>query len=302
MIRNKNIAENAGIDPNKLAGGMSYHVPNNVRRVVQTANAEYWSKIIEMMPTGMVYTSVAAAADDCEEFDVIYVHAADAVYEPEVVINLDVFGVKLLGQLSSERQWGTPSLHVHTTDTVGVAVENHQIEIANVGFHQQTANQAITIAQGSSHWWRNHVHDCYFGGNSIGTNGINVGTVGTDAPCTIIENCFFMYWNTACIDFNCGYGSVIRNCSFTVIDAKTGVIFVPNGASRPVAEIVDNRFHALGSTSLGINIVNTPSSGYLMVDGNRFVGFASDAYCIDKRTDNHLGLNYNNEVVIASTT
>jgi len=80
-----------------------------------------------------------------------------------------------------------------------------------------------------------------------------------------------------------------------------GVEDPQNAASRPDRWILDNRFKALNATnSQGIKITNTPTAGYLMIDGNRFINFADDDHCISKRTG-YTGLNYHGVTAIPIT-
>jgi hypothetical protein len=306
MIRNRNVAENAGIDPSKLAGAYNYDMPNNVRRVVQTTSGDYYRKIIDTMPTGMVYTNYDAAIAAADEGDVIYIHAGDAVYEPQAVANITDDRLKIVGQLSGAHQWGSPSLHVHQTDTKCLTINAHQVEIAFLGFHHQTANVTIDIGTTQA-VWRTHIHDCYFGGNGTATYAIATGLAGAgsqDCPCTLIERCVIQNYVTAGVYNFSGYFGGVRDSVIQVgTSTAAGVIHNNNTTSRPWFYISGNEFAAMDSTnSIGISIVNTPSAGYLTVHDNVFIGFASDAKCISKRTDNHLGRNWNNEVVIASTS
>jgi hypothetical protein len=177
-------------------------------------------------------------------------------------------------------------------------IKGHQTEIAGVGFHQQTANVALRIGYtdvgGSGACWRTHVHDCYFGGNSAGTYAIQAGQVGIDAPCTTVERCFFFDFVTCSIQYNAGYSATVRDCVIKCLTGSIGIEHLPNGTSRPNAFYLDNKFIASdpSGTTYGITITNTPTAGYVLIDGNHFVGFGADAYCITKRTSGYIGLNW----------
>jgi len=253
---------------------------------------------------GNIYNTITAAIAVARDNDIIYVFPG--VWEEAGTITLAYTGMKLLGVQTSGHQWGQPSIHAHTTGTHAcITINAGQCEVAYLGIHQQTAASGIRIggseAESGNTVWRTHIHDIYFGGNSTGTYGIVIGdtTVGggaygltIDAPCTTVERCYFGFWATACAFFNAGYGSVIRDCVFQVNANSIGIKYYTDTTSRPFAFILDNRFTAVSnSTSTGISITNTPTAGYLMIDGNHFIVFGSDNLCISARTG-YTALNY----------
>jgi len=69
--------------------------------------------------------------------------------------------------------------------------------------------------------------------------------------------------------------------------------------------IFDNRFINIEiglNGSNGVAIDNpTPSGGGCTIDGNHFVNWTGDDNCIALRSNDTLGLNYNNEDIIASS-
>ena len=250
-----------------------YDMPNNVRRVIQTgADNEYYNKIIDAMPTGMVYNTINGAVDAAVEGDVIYVHAAPAVYEGGAEVTMDKLGMHLIGAMTSGRTWGTPSLHVHGTDSHnGIQISNHQIEVAFMAVHIQRAVIGINIGGSSSlpfgaAVWRTHVHDCYFGGNSTGTIGLAAGYNGgnypgsQDVPSTIVERCTFLHWATYGAVVYGSYNSGIWDSEFQVNAATTGIYHVTTGGSRPHMKYIGNTFATVDVTNaIGINVANTPT-------------------------------------------
>ena len=68
--------------------------------------------------------------------------------------------------------------------------------------------------------------------------------------------------------------------------------------------IFDNRFINIEiglNGSNGVAISNpTPAGGGCTIDGNHFINWAGDENCIANMSNDTLGLNYNNESVIAS--
>ncbi len=199
--------------------------------------------------------------------------------------------LKLIGVQSSGWTFGQPSIHTHGTETLitvnptGVG----QVEIADLSFHDQGAGKSLLVGNLAA-VWRLHVHNCFFGGNGVALNGIDVGSTH-DAPFAIIEDCYFENYVTACINQN-AYNSMVRRCQFNLRTNQKGITYAPNAASRPFGSILSNKFVTLdGTNSVGVNVSNTPTAGYLLVDDNRFVNFADDDHCIRKRTG-YTGLNY----------
>jgi hypothetical protein len=294
MIRNRNISADAGIDPSKIAGGIdNYFVPNNVRRVVQTGVSEnYYNKIMDMMPTGMVYNTLEGAVAAADESDVIYVHAGDDVYLSAAQMTVEAPRLKIFGQQAHFGLWGSPSIHTHATDVICMAIAAHQVEIAGLGFHIQAANKGITVgAVDTSGTWRTYIHDCYFGGNGTATYGIDLGGL-YDAPYSVIERCKLEDFATANILMT-AHHSMVTGCHFMVKAAKIGLEYTSNGGTRPYCEILSNRFMTPDNTSAyGIKITNTPTVGMVFIDDNRFVLFHGDDHCISKRTTGYIGKNW----------
>jgi len=254
----------------------------------------------------LAYANSRAAAWD----KIIVLPATDcsAYLETELPINITKNGLKILGLQTHERQWGSPAIHTHATSYL-FTVNAHQVEIGNLSIHHQGAG--VSIVWGSSdNYWRGHLHDCYFGGNSTAltaviwgnTTAAGVGPGNTiDSPCGCIERCYFMDYVTRMVFWNTGYGSVIRDCTFAITAAAgIGIEYYTDGTSRPHSFIVDNRFSAVDATNAyGIKVTNTPTAGYLMIDGNSFNNFADAAHCLSKH-DGYLGANYCNGVLITT--
>jgi len=260
------------------------------------------------------FKTIAYAVSKAEPWDTIRVlpdYDCTAMEEgADMPVEITQDGLKILGSLSSERQWGSPAFHSHGTDSM-FYINAHQVEIGHLAFHMQGAAPAMIEVAQNGNYWRTHIHDCYFGGNGLALCGIVAGNVTgsgfgygatVDAPCTTIERCYFNFINGSCVYAYCGYGSVIRDSSFFVQAGDVGISVGNETSSRPHLEILDNRFSTPDSTNaIGIDVVNTPDAGYLFIDGNRFVNFASDDKCCTKRTG-YMGLNYAGVTAVTITT
>ncbi len=307
-IQLKSLDDSLQADILRMGG---YDMPNNVRRCFQTGSANsYYNKLIDAMPTGMVYTgatAVSSAIAASEEGDVVYIHAGDAVYEPLVVMAVAAARLKIIGQQSSGKTWGSPSLHVHGTDSKGMTINAHQVEVAFISFHSQTANISIDIGTTMAPW-RTHIHDCYFGGNNTATVAIAFGykdggnhLASEDCPSTIIERCSIWDYVTYGIHSFASYSSGIFDCIFNIKASTTGIYHPATTAQRPYSIYRGNLFTTLDSTNaIGIDLANTPTVGAITMVGNEFNGFAGDSKCITKRTAGYIGRNWNNGTVIAT--
>ena len=301
----------AKILPSELIGGDGLW-GRNVYYVKKTTDTDYQAfydanYAVLSNGKGNIYNTITAALAIAGDYDIIYVF--QGVWTEAATLNITQTGLKLFGCQTSGHQWGQPSIKGSGTNTSIITVNANQVEIAYLSIHQPVAYAGIRVTT-TGDFWRTHIHDCYFGGNSAGTYGVVMGdtTAGggafgqtTDAPCTVVERCYFTNWTTAAIFFNCGAGSSVRNNVIQVEANASGIIYYTNGTSRPDAFILDNRFTARSnSTSTGISITNTPTAGYLMIDGNHFIVFGSDNLCITKRTG-YTGLNYLGVTVVAIT-
>lgn len=254
--------------------------------------------------------TIANALATATTWDTIVVGCnTSATYLEGATLAMDNMGTKLFGAMTSGYTWGTPSVHTHGTETL-IKINAHACQIGWIGFHSQGAGCSLEIATTDS-YWRNHVHDCYFGGNATALwaivmgnyTGSGVGTGSTvDAPCTVVQRCHISQYAIGSIFFACGYSSRVENCDIQVGTALKGIQYENNTTSRPYAYILDNRIHTIDSTNgVGISVTNTPSQGYLVVDGNSFINFNDDAHCCSKRTG-YCGINWNGATALTATT
>ena len=296
-----------------LYGGSGFPPAGKVYWVKKTTDTDYarfyQEKYVyyEDTNTASVHNTITSALAAASDYDTIYI--MPGVWTETATLNIKQTGLKFLGYMTSGNQWGQPSIKGSGTNTSIISVNANEVEIAGIGIHQPVAYAGIRVCT-SDNYWRTHVHDCYFGGNGVGTYGIVMGDttagggafgVTFDAPCTIVERCYFQDWVTACVFMNCGYGSEVRNCILSVNANSSGIIYYTNSTSRPFGYILDNRFTAVSnSTSTGITVTNTPTAGYLMIDGNHFIVFGSDNLTCTKRTG-YMGLNYNGVTAVPIT-
>lgn len=310
MIKNTNIAPNAGIDPSKIAGGMNgFFVPNNVRRVFQSSTSayKYANKIIDMMPSDMIYTGVTThktAIEAADEADVVYIHAGASVYRAAALTTATADRLKIFGQQTNMHQWGSPSVGANAGTYSTLYLNGNQIEVAGIGFHTSTAYSAVKIADHTTTTkdiWRTHIHDCHFNANSTATYGIEGSSLAYDMPCTMIERCMFLDYQTASIyDYFGGY-SCIQDCVFDVGTGAAGVYHRHDSTTRAPTYVRRNLFSTIDDTDgIGISLYATPTAGCFIVEDNHFGGnFADEAHCITAKAGYMYGQNWFGSTIIA---
>ncbi len=256
------------------------------------------------------FKTLAHAVSHASDFDrIIILPATDmsAYLETELPINITQTGLKILGMQTSHGQWGSPAIHSHGTTTI-LQIKAHMVELANFSLHHQGAGVSVEVGV-DNNYWRTHIHDMFFGGNSAALwaivlsnyNGSGIGAGATvEAPCSMIERCtFYEYVNG--VYFSGGMNQ-LRNCLFTGGPAGSyyDVLVPDTSTSRSNKVILDNRFQSLDPTNrVAIQISNTPSAGALFIDGNSFNNYADTAHCMSKH-DGYLGANYANGVLITT--
>lgn len=294
---------------NVLGGGIErrgkvYYVLGGESGVVGSDNDHglTWGKALKTITKALTFAT---------DYDTIVCgpNTTQRAYLEGASLTITQDGLKLYGAMTSGYTWGLPNIHTHGTETL-LNIAAHAVEVAFIGFHHQGAGIAVEVGY-SGDYWRNHIHDCYFGGNSAATYAIimgnttaaAIGSGGTfDAPCTIVQRCHFTSFTVAPIFMNCGYGSRVEDCDIQVGTGLVGIIYYTDGSSRPWGYILNNRFNTIDSTNaVGIQMTNTPTAGYLMIDGNHFSNFADDDHCCELRTG-LVGINWNNATALTATT
>lgn len=187
----------------------------------------------------------------------------------------------LLGENTSSNQYNT--LIYSNGAYPLIFVEANNVKIFNVGFAQQAAQYTIMIGDDPGEgWYKCHIRGCKFDGWGTSTIGIGNGT-NADAPDLHIEHCLFRSYATGCISTETTRARINNNI-FIIPGSTYGITHIPTGGNRPDTGIYDNIFIAVDATNgNGIVVTNTPTAGYLSIDGNRFINFSSPAKSISKR-------------------
>ena len=292
MIKNRNIASNAAIDPSKIAGGLGDERfgLHEIFYVCKSTSTHQYAWLQEHVDAGHLVESVTAAVALAGAYDVIKI--MPGVYDEGAVIDITQEGLKIIGSNTTGFMYGTTSLKASAADHIIFTLSANGIEIANLSFIQSNANIVISInsgTTGSAAVYKNHIHDCHFG-SATTTYGIDAG--GTwDAVDTIIERCGFVCGANVGVRMNTTRGA-ISDCVFQIGTAGEGIVHTPTTGDRPYTRYLDNKFFTEDSTnSVGITVTGTPTVGMLLIDGNTFANFADADHCSTKRTG-YVGLNW----------
>jgi len=291
MIKNRNIAMDAAIDPSKIAGGLNggRYDMREVFYVCKSTSGLY-DYLRTHIDAGHLCTTVTAALALAGNYDVIKV--TPGIYDEGAVLDITQTGLKLIGSNTTGMMYGTTSLKAAAADHIIVTVSANETEIANMSFIQGNANIDIGIntgTTGTAAVYKTHIHDCHFG-SATSTYSIDAG--GTyDAVDTIVERCGFVCGANVGVRFN-ATRSVVSDSIFQIGTAGEGIVHTPTTADRPYTRYVDNKFFTEDSTdSVGITVTGTPTVGMLLIDGNTFANFADADHCATKRTG-YAGLNW----------
>jgi len=172
-----------------------------------------------------------------------------------------------------------------------LTIATDECRIENIMFSQIASQNAIEIGA----FWKTHIRGCKF------DEALNMINIPGDSPDTVVEDCLFRSWSQYAIETYCTR-LLIKNCRF--VDLATGqaaIRHLSDGANRPDTAILDCRFitydHANGAA---IEVANTPTVGYLYVDGCHFAYYADDNHAVSKRTG-YCGINWRDAAVLPVT-
>jgi len=249
-------------------------------------------------PWSKAFATITKALAVASPYDIILVGIQYATTIEAGTLVVTQKGLKILGNMTSELTWGQPTIKGGLADNMElINLKADSVEIFGIGFHQLAAKLCIGVAEDA--WglntWRSHLHHCCFGGNGVATYGVYAGGVGTDAPYTIVEDCRFDDFVTVAVRNN-GSSCMTRRNIIQVPTGAVGIQDVQNSSSRPYRKILSNKVSTTDPVNgVGIQVVNTPSPGQLVIDDNHLVGFADNAHACDVCGSGKaglMGLNY----------
>jgi len=270
MIKDRNIARNAYIDPSKIAMmtssiGTTYYVAKS--------GGDIYDYLVDRVPdSNHLKTTITAGCAALTDYDTLIITPGN--YDEAATVTLTgLDSVKIIGY-NTGMQWGEGSTNwrdVTSEDDLLNITGCKGLEICGIGFINSTAKDAINFTGLN---YSTHIHDCCFvgdcGGGATGLYAINAA--GSSGPDTYIHDCrFFRYATTAIITGN--QRNVIKNNYFVVPASGKGI---SNGEmSSSFNLIADNYFLGANSSDVGIYVANA-GAGYAMYTHNWFANLSSE--------------------------
>lgn len=196
-------------------------------------------------------------------------------YDEGAVLTLDIANMKLKG-LNTNPFHHSTMIYSSSASHHLAFVENHNIEIADIGFVQtKNTYDAIRIGDNAAEaWWKLHIHNCKFDGYGTGEYAIAPGGSGalTDAPDIVIENNHFRSWATACVLYKFTRGACRYN-TMVVPNVTIGIDYRNTGGNRGDSFLCHNEITCLATATAGIKLPATePTDGKVFVYDNAIGG------------------------------
>lgn len=315
MIKDRNIAADAGIQPSKVMMGGGALGPREIFYVAKAGTAAYaylQSRVPESHFFGTINGAVARAGDD----STVLVYPGQ--YKETATINITQANFKLLAaEFGPRKALIRTEIRQHGNAEVPCITCNvHGLEVAGFRITPYSSNIGTGIALGTAaNTYGAYIHDNYFYCVEVGDAMANAITLGVDASfdCDstyISNNHFFAGGNrtdpVGIIEWNSATRSVIRdNTFFQYTNHSANYAINIYDAAGYRGQIIDNKFFAaeIGVTAKVCVAINNPTvvGGDVFIDGNVFVGYSGDDQCVASSTDPALGLNYHNEDVVAGS-
>ena len=236
------------------------------------------------------FKTITEAVTAASAGDVIMIRGEFSSVTEGATINLNK-ELWLIGENTTSNQGCTMIYNGGAAAYPLVTVSAHQCKIFNIYFSQISTQNSIEVGA----YWKCHIKGCKFDEAAIMIN------IDGDSPDTTIEDCLFRSWTTYAIDTYCTR-AMIKNCRFIDVgSSKTAIRHTSDGGNRPDTAILDCRFITYDHTNgVAIEVTNTPTVGYLFVDGNHFAYFADDNHAVSKRTG-YCGINWRDAAVLPVT-
>ena len=306
MIKDRNIAMDAQINPSKISGGLGVMGPHRVHYVYKSTDSYIKSYLQQHVNDANLHTSILDAVDAATNHDTIAVYPGQYIESETIAItqeNLRLVAVQ-------QGPWGALSrTEIRQTAAYDIISANsaHNLEIAGfrLTFYGNDSYAAIRLA-GSAAQYNTWIHNnniyALVPGNGEGIIcGIDT-SFATDTT-YITENTFWKGGNHQ-IRLGQGMRTTVRNNMFTIVGgAEQAGIYCPamtTGVRNSF--ILDNKFFNVeGMGAYGILNPSDPAAGDIMIDGNHFVGFTDADRCIKSSLDAQSeGANYHGHTLITT--
>lgn len=282
------------------------------------ADAENASYLYNNLESGQLFHEIQDALAVAQAYEDIIVWPGQ--YKPLATLAITQDSLRLVAaempayggaQIRTEiRQYGN-------VDTPCISIEGcHNVEVGGfriTPYDPGTDSVAINVSQTAASYGT-YIHRNRFygvGSGATGPCGVQLGVVDSyNADSTFVyRNEFYLGMagndSVAQLMWNCAVHAEVRENNFFChgnTSAYMG-IYIDDAAGMR-GGIYDNRFMNIEiglNGSNGVAISNPAAAGGgCIIDGNHFVNWADDANCIAYMSNDTLGINYNNEAIIAS--
>ncbi len=271
-------------------------------------NVDY---LYDNLPAGTLFHTILDAMAVVQAYQDVVVWPGQ--YKETATIAITDDSVRLLAaEIGPGRALTRTEIRQHgNVDTPMISVEGaHNVEIAGFRLTPYSGANGRSINAGQvSAPYGLYIHDNYF--YAAASTPVHI-VLGVDASfdcdsAYIANNDFYLGGGASkgIIEWNSATRAQIVGNSFWMhgnTSAYMGINIYDAAAFR--GGILDNRFTNIevglsGSSAVAINNP-TAVGGDGIIDGNHFVNFGSDAACIASMLNQTIGVNYNNEAIIAS--
>jgi len=312
MIKNRNIAADAGIEASKIMMGSGALGPREIFYVAKSGTAAYaylQARVPQSHFFGTINGAVARAGDDTT----VLVYPGQ--YKETATINITQANFKLLAaEIGPNKALIRTEIRQHgNVDTPCITCNVHGFEIAGFRITPYSSNTGcgITLAS-TANTYGTYIHDNYMYQVEVGDAMANAITLGVDASFDadstyIANNHFFAGGNrtngVGIIEWNSATRSVIEgNTFFQYTNHSANYAINIYDAPGYRGQILDNKFLAseIGVAGAVCVAINNPTAvgGDVLIDGNHFVNYAGDDQCLASSLNTCTGLNYINEAVV----
>ena len=324
MIKNRNIAADAGIEPSKVMMGGGALGPREIFYVAKSGTAEYaylQARVPETHFFGTINGAMARAGDS----STVLVYPGQ--YKETATINVTQSNFKLLAaEIGPNKAMIRTEIRQHGGYEVPCVTCNvHGFEMAGFRVTPYSSNVGTGIVLASTaNTYGAYIHDNYFyqvevgaamaNAITMGGGAISEGSYAYDADSTYISNNHFYAGGSATsvgssvdigiIEWRAATRTVIeKNTFFQYTNWADNYAINIYDAAGYRGQILDNKFFA---AEIGVELsaavaINNPVAvgGDVMIDGDTFVNYASADTMITSRTAECLGVNYANATIIA---
>lgn len=306
MIKDRNIAIDAEINPSKIAGGFGVMGPHRIHYVYKSTDSYIKSYLQKSVNDANLHTTIADAVAAATNHDTIAVYPGQYLESDTLAITQENLRLMAVHQ----GPWGALSrTEIRQTGAKDLMTANsaHGFEMSGfrITYYGSTSYAGLRLASTATQY-NTWIHNCNFYSLGPGT-GLSI-VCGIDAShatdTTYITGNTFWKGGASMLTLGQGMRTVVRDNLFTQIGGagKYAIYCVAMTAGVRNSFILDNKFfNAEGGACYGIYDNANVAVGDMMIDGNHFVGYTDADHCIRSSLDAQCeGANYHNHTLIVT--